>query len=57
MFTISTEPPTYTIKDALGEPVQGTFYEQELQLSAQDIFRIDRVLKKKENQIYVKWKG
>ena len=35
MFTISsvkaTKPPTYTIKDTLGEPVQETFYEQELQ--------------------------
>ena len=61
MFTISsvkaTKPPTYTIKDTLGEPVQGTFYEQELQLSAQVIFRIARVLKEKKNQVFVKWKG
>ena len=61
VFTISsvkaTKPPTYTIKDTLGEPVQGTFYEQELLLSAQEIFRIERVLWKKKNQIYVKWKG
>ena len=37
MFTISsvkaTKPPTYAINDTLGEPVQGTFYEQELQSS------------------------
>ena len=37
VFTISsveaTKPPTYTMKDALGEPVQGTFCEQLLQLS------------------------
>ena len=72
MFTISsvkaTKPPMYTIKDTLGEPVQGTFYEQELQLSTQDIFRIERVLKKRKNQVFVvlkkrknqvfvKWKG
>ena len=61
VFTISsvkaTKPPTYTIKDTLGEPVQGTFYEQELQLSVQEIFRIERVLRKKNNQVYVKWKG
>ena len=52
VFTISsvkaTKPPTCTIKDTLGEPVQGTFYEQELQLSAREIFRIERVLKKKK---------
>ena len=61
MFTISivkaTKPPTYTIEDTLGEPVQGTFYEQELQLSVQEIFRIERVLRKKKNQVFVKWKG
>ena len=61
MFTISsakaTKPPTYTIKDTLGEPVQGTFYEQELQLSSQEIFRIERVLKKKKNQVFFMWKG
>ena len=37
VFTISdvkaNNPPTYTIEDMLGEPVQGTFYEQEQQLS------------------------
>ena len=52
VFTISrvkaTKPPTYTIKDTLGEPVQVTFYEQELQLSVQEIFRIERVLRKKK---------
>ena len=61
MFTISsvnaTKPQTYTIKDTLGEPVQGTVYEKELQLSAQEIFCIERILKKKKNQVFVKWKG
>ena len=35
VFTISsvkaTNPPTYTITDQHGEPVRGSFYEQELQ--------------------------
>ena len=61
LFNISsvkaTNPPTYTIKDQLGEPVRGSFYQQELQLSVQEIFRIERVLGKKKNQVYVKWKG
>ena len=61
MFNISsataTKPPMYTIKDTLGEPVQRTFYEQERQLSVQEIVRIERVLKKKKNQVFVKWKG
>ena len=50
LFTISsmkaTNPTTYTIKDQLGEPVRGSFYEQELQLRVQEIFRIERVLRK-----------
>ena len=58
VFTIrsveATNPPTYTINDQLGELVRGAFYEQELQLSVQEIFRIERVLRKKKNQIYVK---
>ena len=45
VFTISsvkaTKPPTYTIKDTLGEPVQGTFYEQKLQSSVQETFCIE----------------
>ena len=53
----ATNPPTYTIKDQLGEPVRRRFYEQELQLSVQEIFRIERVIRKKKNQVYVKWKG
>ena len=60
VFTISsvkaTKPLTYAIKDTLGEPVQGTFYEQELQLSVQEIFRIERVLKMEKDQVFVKWK-
>ena len=61
MFTISsvkaTKPATYTTKDTLGEPVQRTVFEQELQLSVHGIFRIERVLKKKKNQVFVKWKN
>ena len=53
----ATNPTTYTIKHKLGVPVRGSFYEQELQLSVQEIFRIERVLRKKKNQVYVKWKG
>ena len=50
VFTITpakaTKSTTYTIEDTGGEPVQGTFYEQELQTSVQEIYRIERVLKR-----------
>ena len=48
----ATKPPTYIIKDTLGE--QGKFYEQELQSSVQDVFRSERVLQKKKKQVFVK---
>ena len=66
LFTISsvkdTKPPTYTIQDLQGEPIQGSFYEAELQKSKQDIFRIEKVIKKRKGknggkEAYVKWKG
>ena len=61
MFTITTvkatESPTYTIEDIRGEPVQGTFYEQELQRSVQEIYRIARVLKRGVDRVFVNWKG
>ena len=52
VFTITTvkatKPPTYTIEDTRGVPVQGSFYEQELQTSVQEIYRIERVFKRGE---------
>ena len=35
----------------------GTFYEKELQKIDQQEFRIEKVIKKKGNKLYVKWKG
>ena len=41
-----TDPITYKITDYNDEEVQGTFYEQELQKTSQEVFRIEKVLKK-----------
>ena len=35
----------------------GTFYEKELQKTNQEEFRIEKVIKRKGDKIYVKWKG
>ena len=35
----------------------GTFYEKEFQRTNQKEFRIEKVIKRKENKLYVKWKG
>ena len=44
------------INDLNGEEVIGTFYEKELQKTNQKEFRIEKIIKKKENKLYVKWK-
>ena len=53
----NTVPWTYVVSDLNGEEITGSFYEKELQKSCQEIFRIERLLKRKGNKLYVKWKG
>ena len=48
---------TYVLNDLNGEEIIGTFYENELQKTDQKEFRIEKVLKKKGDKLYVKWKG
>ena len=53
----NTVPWTYVISDLNGEEIIGTFYEQELQATRQNEFRIEKVIKRKGDKLYVKWKG
>ena len=50
-------PWPYIINDLNGEEIIGTFYEKELQKINQEEFRIENVIKRKGNKLYVKWKG
>jgi len=56
-----TSPITYILKDMNGEIVEGGFYTEELQKSKQEVFRIEKVLRKKKiNGVehgLVKWLG
>ena len=45
------------INDINGEEIIGIFYEKELQETNQEEFRIVKVIKRKDDKIYVKWKG
>ena len=48
---------TYVINDLNREEIVGTFYEKELQKTNQKEFRIQKVIKRKGDKLYVKWKG
>ena len=53
----NTVPWTYVINDQNGEEITETFYEKELQKANQEEFKIEKVIKRKGDKIYVKWKG
>ena len=53
----NTVSQTYVISDLTGEPITGSFYEQELQKESQKGFRIEKIIERKGNKLYVKWKG
>ena len=61
IFTIievkRTSPVTYKIADLYGEEIKGTFYEPELQKTSQELFRIEKVIKRGKKKSLVKWKG
>ena len=53
----NTVPWTYLINDLNGKEIIGMFYEKELQKTNQHKFRIEEVIKKKRDKLYVTWKG
>ena len=48
---------TYAISELNGEPINGSFFENELQQTSREKFRIENLLKRKGDKLYVKWKG
>ena len=60
VFVISksktTVPQAYVISDLNGEEIVGTFYEKELPKTNQEEFKIEKIIKRKGNNLYAKWK-
>ena len=60
VFVVSTIKDTiqwtYMISDLNGEKIAGSFCEKELQKTSQEKFRIEKVLNRKRDKLYVKWK-
>ena len=61
VFVISkiedTVPWTFVINDLNGEEIIGTFYEKDMRKANQKEFKIEKVIKRKGDKLYVKWKG
>ena len=53
----NTVPWTYVINDLNGGEIIGTFYENELEKTNQKEIRIEKVIRRKGDKLYVKWKG
>ena len=56
-----TVPVTYKLNDWQNEPVYGSFYERELQKANQEVFIIEKVIRRRtkngHKEVYVKWRG
>ena len=48
---------TYVIRDRNGDQIIGTFYKKDLRRTNQKEFRVKKVIKRKGDKLYVKWKG
>lgn len=62
VFTIRkvklTNPTTYLLKDENGKDILGCFYQEQLQkVKYPDVFLVEKVLKRRRNQVLVKWLG
>ena len=44
------------ISDLNGEPTARTFYEKELQKTSEKEYRTEKVIERKGDKLYVKWK-
>ena len=57
LIKLKTVTWIYAISDLNGEEITGSFYEKELQKTSQEKFKIEKVLKRKGDKLYVKCKG
>ena len=58
VFVVSKIKNTSCVISELNdEKIAGSFYEKEWQKTNQKEFRIEKVIKRKGDKLYVKWKG
>ena len=60
---VPRNPPVYRLKDQQDEPVEGVFYEQEIQKvkKEDDVYKIEHIVKRRKRkgkvEYLVKWQG
>ena len=54
---IETYVEKIVISDPKGEEIVGTIYENELQTANQTVFRVEKIIQRKGDKLYIKWKG
>ena len=52
----STYIGSYVIRDLLNEEIVGAFYKKQLPETNPSVFRVEKVMKRKGDKPYVKWK-
>ena len=52
-----TNPVTYQVSDLNNENLFGSFYTRELSPAKQNIFRVEKVIKRRNQMALVKWVG
>lgn len=53
-----TNPITYLLEDMENNPIEGAFYEPELQKAKYtDVYLVEKVLRRKGNKVFVRWLG
>ena len=52
----NTVPRAYVISELKGEEILEKFYEKKLQKTNQEELRVEKVMKRKDDKLYVKWK-
>ena len=52
----NTVPWAYVISELKGEEILKKFYEKKLQKTNQEVLRVEKVMKRKDDKLYVKWK-
>lgn len=53
-----TKPITYLLVDLNGQDIKGSVYAEELQLSKfPDLYLIEKIIRKKDDKLFVKWLG